>query len=255
MAFCADDCQTSCLFYFGGQLDVGASSGHIGGDGNGSGTSGKCHYLSFLLVEFGVEHLALYVAHVEHAFEQFGDFDRSGTYKHGASGIAQADYLLDYGGIFLFLGLVNAVVHILSRHGAVGGDGHHVEFIDIPKLASLGFGGTCHARKFVIHAEVVLQGDGGESLCGGFDLHTLLGLDGLVEPVAVAASFHDTACLFVDDFDFVVVDNVFIILFEKGVGFQELGNGVHTLRFDGIVGHGRILLLLAFGKVGNVFEV
>ncbi len=76
------------------------------------------------LVEFGVEHLAFYVAHVEHAFEQFGDFDRSGTYKHGASGIAQADYLLDYGGIFLLLGLVNAVVHILSRHGAVGGDGH-----------------------------------------------------------------------------------------------------------------------------------
>ena len=213
------------------------------------------HDFSFLLVELGIEDIVGYVAHGEHAAEQFGDFHRGGTHEHRASFRHEVLNLLDNGGILFFLGLVYAVVEVESGNRLIGRDGHHIEFIDVPELACFGLCCTGHTGKLVIHTEVVLESDGGECLRGGFDLHAFFGLDGLVEPVAVAASFHDTACLFVDDFDFVVVDNVFIILFEKGVGFQELGNGVHTLRFDGIVGHGRILLLLAFGKVGNVFEV
>ena len=46
--------------------------------------------------------------------------------------------------------------------------------------------GLC--RPAGVHAEVVLQRDGGEGLRRGLDLHVLLGLDGLVESVRVAAS-------------------------------------------------------------------
>ena len=41
--------------------------------------------------------------------------------------------------------------------------------------------------------EVVLQGDGGEGLRGGFDLDAFLCLDCLVQAVGVASALHDAA--------------------------------------------------------------
>jgi hypothetical protein len=50
-----------------------------------------------------------------------------------------------------------------------------------------------HARQLLVLAEVVLEGDGGERLVLALDLHLLLGLDGLVQPVAPAAAGHQAA--------------------------------------------------------------
>ncbi len=255
MAFGADDCQTAGILDFLGEFDVGTASGHVGGDGHGAGASGQGHYLCFLLVELGVEHLGVDVAHLEHAVEELGDFNRGGTHEHGASGLAQTHDFVDYGCVFLFLGLVDAVVHILARHGAVGGYGHHVEFVYIPELARLGLGGTGHTGELVVHSEVVLEGDGGEGLCGGLYLYILLGFDGLVEPVAVTASLHDTTGLLVNDFDFSVVNHIFVVFLEEGVGLEELVYGVYALRFEGIVGHGLVLELLALGEVGDMLQL
>ncbi len=40
-----------------------------------------------------------------------------------------------------------------------------------------------------------------------------------MKSVAVAASFHDTAGLLVDDLDLVVVDDILDVFFEEGVCF------------------------------------
>ena len=101
----------------------------------------------------------------------------------------------------------------------------------------------------MVHAEIVLKGDGGECLGGSLYLHSLFGLDGLMQSVGIAAAFHDTACLFVNDLDLVIVDHIFHILLEKRICLEQLGDGVYAFRFDGIVLHQFVFLLATFCKI------
>ena len=128
---------------------------------------------------------------------------------------------------------------------AVGRNLYHVELIDVPELTGLGAGSTCHTRKLVVHTEVVLQGDGGKGLCGSLYLDMLLGLDSLVQAVAPASAFHDTACLLVDNLHLAVHNNVLVVLVEHGVSLQQLLQGVYTFRLYGIVVEHGVLLVEA----------
>ena len=84
----------------------------------------------------------------------------------------------------------------------------------------------------MIHPKVVLQGNGGISLGGGFNLYVFFGFNGLVEPIGIPTSLHDPTCLFVNNFYLVVHHHVFHILFEKGIGFQQLIHTVNTFTLD-----------------------
>ena len=97
----------------------------------------------------------------------------------------------------------------------------------------------------MVHPEVVLQGDGGVGLGGGLHFHVFFGLDSLVESVGVAAPFEDTTGLFVNNLDLVVHHHVFHVFLEEGVGFKQLVDGVHALRFHGEVAQHFVFLLLA----------
>ena len=98
----------------------------------------------------------------------------------------------------------------------------------------------------MVHAEVVLQGDGGEGLCSGLDMDTLLGFDRLVQAIRIATSIHDTTRLLVDDHDLIVHDDILVILFEERIGLEELIDRVYTFALDGVV---REKGLLALGEL------
>ena len=144
VALGAYDCEAASLAHLGGKLDVGTTAGHVGGDGYTAFATGKRHNLGLALVELGVEYLVGYFLYVEHAREQLGYFNRGRTHEHGASGFHKLLYLGDNGLVFFFLGAVHAVVHIHTRYGAVGGDSHDVELVDVPQFAGLCFGSTGH---------------------------------------------------------------------------------------------------------------
>ena len=220
MTLGTDDGETSGLLDLGSELDVRTTARHVGGDCHHALLACVGHDFGLLLMELGVEDIVGDMAHGKHAAQELGDFDGSGADKHGASLRHEVLDFVDNGGIFLLFGLIDAVVHIDARYRLVGRDGHHIELIDVPELTCFRFGRTGHAGKLMVHAEVVLEGDCGEGLGSGLDFHVLLGLDGLVETVTVAATFHDTACLLVDNLDFAFVNHIFHIFLEEGVGFQ-----------------------------------
>src|SRR3712207_8879864 len=60
------------------------------------------------------------------------------------------------------------------------------------ELAGLGHRRAGHAAELLVEAEVVLQGDRRERLVLLADLHALLGLDRLVQPLVVAADRKST---------------------------------------------------------------
>ena len=67
MALGADDGQTAGLLNLGGELDVGASARHIGGDGDSALLAGLSHDVSLLLVELRIQHLMRNLAQLEHS--------------------------------------------------------------------------------------------------------------------------------------------------------------------------------------------
>ena len=104
----------------------------------------------------------------------------------------------------------------------MGGDGHHVQPVDLVELLLLGHGRAGHARELLVDAEVVLEGDRGHGHRLALDAHALLGLDGLVEALRPAAAGHLATRELVDDDDLAVLDDVVAVALVEGVGSQRL---------------------------------
>ena len=118
----------------------------------------------------------------------------------------------------LFLGAVDDVRILLADHRPVGRDRRDVEVVDLLELGRFGLGRTGHAGQLLVHAEVVLEGDGGERLVLALDLDAFLGFDGLVQAVAPAAARHQAAGELVDDDDLAVLDDVVVVALVEHVG-------------------------------------
>ncbi len=74
MTFSAYDGETAGIFDLLGQLDVGTTARHIGGDCDHSLLTGMSNNLSLLLMELGIEHIMGYMTHSEHSAQKFGYF-------------------------------------------------------------------------------------------------------------------------------------------------------------------------------------
>ena len=81
------------------------------------------------------------------------------------------------------LGLEDQIRLIDPLHRTVGGDRHHREVVGCRELAGFGLRRTGHTSELVVHPEVVLDGHGRPGVVLLVDPDSLLGLDGLVEPI------------------------------------------------------------------------
>ena len=202
------------------QHDVGAAPGHVGGHGHGP--LAPCHGYDSSLARMllGVEHLVVDAGHVQQGGDHLGGLHGCSAQQDGLALGMPLGYVPDDGGQLLLLGAVDQIVLILADHGLVGGDGQHAQLVGVHELGGLGLGRSGHARQLVVHAEVVLQGDGGEGLVLGLDLHALLGLDGLVEALVVAAALEQTAGVLVHDQNLAVLDHVVTVAQEELLGLD-----------------------------------
>ena len=61
MALGTDDSQTTGCLYLRRKLNIGTTTGHVGGNGNGtltvSALSGQCYDVGLLLVQLSIQHL------------------------------------------------------------------------------------------------------------------------------------------------------------------------------------------------------
>ena len=166
---------------------------------------------------------------LQHAAEQLGRFhaDRADQNRLDAR-VAFADFV-DDGVVFFAARFVDAIVRIGARDRAIGRDDGDIQFVDVVKFVRLGFGGAGHAGELLIEAEIILDRDRGEGLGFAIDLDAFLRFDRLVQAIAPAAARHFAAGVFVDDDDFVFLDDVGDVLLEKAVGAQQLRDVVDLL--------------------------
>ena len=90
------------------------------------------------------------------------------------------------------------------------------------KLFRFGVGSAGHSGQFAVHAEIVLEGDGGQGLVLIFNLDPFLGLDGLMQAVRPAPSRHKTTGKLINDHYFAVFHHIIHIKLVHGMGPQSL---------------------------------
>ncbi len=111
----------------------------------------------------------------------------------------------------LLPGLVHRVLEVLTNHGHIGGNLHHVHAVDLTELFFLRQGRTGGAAFFLEQIKEILEGDGGQGLALPLHLYMLLGLYGLVQAVGIAPSGHDTSRELVYDQHLIIFDYVVLV--------------------------------------------
>src|SRR5919204_952162 len=159
VALGADDVQAARFLHAGAEHDVGASTGHVGGDGDGLGLSGLGDDGGLALVLLGVEEVVLQAPPFEHLRKALRLLDRHGADQHRPSGPVHLHDLIDHGFELRLLGLVDDVRVVAADHRPVGRDDDDVERVDLVELLGLGERGARHARELLVLSEVVLDGD------------------------------------------------------------------------------------------------
>ena len=144
MALSTQDSQTTCFFHLSGKLNIGTTTSHVGGDGYHTFATCFSDNICLTLVQLSVEHVVRDLAQVEHLTQQLTDFHRSGTHQYWATCFDQFYNFVNHGIVFLALGAIDTVVHILASDRTVSRDNHYIQFVDIPKLACLCLRCTSH---------------------------------------------------------------------------------------------------------------
>ena len=205
------------------ELDVGAATGHVGGDGDATGNAGLGDDIGFLLVVAGVQDLELGEALLAHALgEQFRLLDRGGADQHRLAALVRVDDLGD-DGLELFLeGPVDLVVLVDALDRQVGRHFDDFEIVDVAEFLRFRLRRAGHAGELVVHAEIVLEGDLRQRLVFRLDLDPFLGFQRLVLAFRIAAARHHAAGELVDDDDFVVADDVVLVALNSLWAFSAL---------------------------------
>ena len=220
---------------FAAKPDVGAATGHRGGDGHRAGSASFGDDLGLAGMMFGVEQsegarcgVALRplvtlppAIGFEHRRQRFRSFDgwRADQHRLAARGrvfqIPQ-DRPQFAGGGGVEHGFIGA------DHRAVCRDGDHIEAVDLVVFLGVGYRRAGHAGKPGVAPEIGLERDRGERMRFLADGAAFLGLQGLMQSFVVASSRHRSSGQPVDDGHVAVLDDVVAIADEHDVSPQRL---------------------------------
>ena len=200
---------------------------------------GLRHDGGFALVILGVQDLVPHAHALQNGGEPLRFLHRNRAHQNRLAGGVDGLDLLGRVAEFLFLGAVNDVLIFLADQRPVGGNHRDFELVNLLEFRRFGFRRTGHAGELLVHAEIVLEGDGGERLVLALDAHAFLGFHGLVQPVAPAPARHQAAGELVDDDDFgpfvAIPHHVFAVALVEHVRAQGLLHVVVAFDVGGVV--------------------
>ena len=211
------------------QQNVRAAASHVGGNGDGTPVACLRDDFSFLGVVLCVQHLMLDAAALKHGGEHFARFNRDRADQHGLTVGVHLRNRVHNGVELRLLRLVDHVVQVLADVGLVGGNLHDVQRVDVLELVLFRLRRTRHAGELVVHAEIVLEGDGRQCAAFALNGHMLLGFNRLMQTLGVAAANHQAAREFINDDDLIVLYHVIHVALHQEVGAQGAADVVVQL--------------------------
>jgi len=164
----------------------------------------------------------LYAAAGKHVAQHFALFDRYGTDQYRLARRVNLYYFVHYRIELTALGAVYNVIIVYAPERLIGGDFHNVQPVYGLELRFLGLGRSGHAGKLMVHPEIILERDGGKGFILAFNLNVFLGLQCLMQSVAVTPAHHKAAGEFINYKHLTVLHNVVLIPREKGMRLEGL---------------------------------
>ena len=209
-------------FEVAAELDVGAATGHVGGDRHCSGPAGLGDDKRLLLMVAGVEHVVRELVLLEDLGQRFRFLDTDRADQHRLLALPAIEHLLDDRVVFLTCRAIDLVIAVGAAHLLVGRDLDDFELVDVAEFLGLGHRRAGHPGELRIHPEIILEGDRGEGLVLVLDGDAFLGFERLVQAFGIAPAFHHPPGELVDDDDLVVLDDVVGVAREELVRTQRL---------------------------------
>ena len=217
--------------------DVGTATSHVGCHGDGALTARLRNDSCLALVVLRVQHLVAHTRLRQLAGQVLGVLHAGGTDQNRLALLVAFLNVLDHClelGDFVAVHLIGVID---ALHALVGGNRHDTQVVGVHELGGLGLCGTRHARKLVVHAEVVLQGHGRHGLVLRLDFDAFLRLNRLVDAVVVAAARQNTTGVLVHNQNLAVDDHVVLVV------------GEQLLRLNGVVQEANQRSVLGFVEV------
>ena len=190
------------------QHDICTATGHVGGDGYGSGQAGVGDNICLALVLLGVQYLVPDFDLVEQTGKIFRGFHRGRADQNRLTTSDTITNVVDDGIEFLASGQIDQITEILAHHRLVGRYHDDFETVNLLELEGLGIGGTGHACKLVVKTKIVLERNRRNRLIFILDVDALFRLDRLVQAFRPAATRHGTTGELVDDDDSAVLHDI-----------------------------------------------
>src|SRR6185437_11774710 len=125
------------------------------------------------------------------------------------------------GEIFFLFRPIDNVRVLQPQHHLVGRDDHDFQAVDLLKFRGFRFRRSGHAGQLLVHAEIVLEGDGGQGLVLALDLDVFLGFDRLVQAIRPPPARHQASGELIHDDDFAILHYILDVALVQRVGLHS----------------------------------
>ena len=215
-------------FGIASELDIGTAAGHIRCDRHRALCTRFGYDERFARVIFCVQHFVADSPAREHRRKVFRFFYGNGTDEYGLPlCVSRGDFVADRRPLVAFVE-VDFIVFVFSDNRLIRRNRNDIEFVNFIEFDRFRRRRSGHAGKLVVHAEKILKGDRRKRSVPLCDAQMLFRFDRLMQPVAVAPAFEDTAGKFVDDLHLPVFDKVIDVVFVQAVSPYRLRKIVHV---------------------------
>ncbi len=202
------------------QLNICTATGHVCGNGDGTGHPGLRDNVGFLLVIASVQHVVLYLFLLQMSGEEFRLLDGCCAHQYRLAAPGAVFQFENDRIIFFACRPINLVIFVNARNVEIGWNFQNFKPVNVLKLFRLRQCRPGHAGKFFIKTEIVLEGDRRECLVFRLDGDLFFCFQCLMQAFGIATTFHHATGEFVDDDDFAAFNDVVLVFLKKLVGFQ-----------------------------------
>ena len=232
MALGANDMQAAQLGHALAQHDISTTACHVGGDSYSAILAGQGDNFCFFFVVFSVQNIVRHATTLQHSAELLGLRNGGGANQNRLTSLMALFNLAHSCLIFSQTCLVDYVRSIHTNHGLIGGNNNYGQVVNLHKLLLLGLGSTGHTSQLLVHTEVVLEGDGSQSLAFALHLYAFLSFNCLVQALREAATKHQAAGEFINDDNLAILNHVIAVAVHQSFSLQSAHNlmgVVHTM--------------------------
>ena len=211
--------------------NISTTTSHICCDSNSTELTSLSDDFSFFFVIFSIENIVLDTLFLEQRTENLGLFDRNCTNKNRLTVFVSLHNILYESFKLALLCFEDSIREVDSLDRFICRNFYNIKLVNFLKFCFFGHSSTSHTRELFIHTEVILECDSSKSFAFTLNLNAFLSFNSLMQAFIVSSAIHKTACAFVNDDNFSVLDNIINILTHNAMSLDSL---VYMMLIDDI---------------------